>query len=122
MSDPRKQLLLNLFVCSPILALTWALAATRMENDSLTDMGPFIPAVLVFLVLFPYYICLSLLHYGSGRLFRSTAVFVAVMNAAGLLVAGIAGMFVENGFCPLYSGVFLLSAVTLSGSLRRSGG
>lgn len=120
MSDPKKQLLLNLFVCSPILALAWAIAATRMEDDSLMDMGPFIPAVLVFLVLFPYYICLSLLHYGVMRLFRSTAVAVAVMNAAGLLLSGIASMFIfKDAFWPLYSGVFLFSAVTLTGFLRQ---
>ncbi|GIP27742.1 hypothetical protein J23TS9_28720 [Paenibacillus sp. J23TS9] len=119
MRDPKKQLLLNLFACSPILALAWAVAATQMEDDSLIDMGPFVPAVLVFLVLFPYYICLSLLHHGVMRLFRSTAVVVAVMNTAGLLFSGIVGMFIfKDAFWPLYSGVFLFSAVTLNGFLR----
>lgn len=118
MKDLNKELLLNLFVVSPILTAIWAVAATRVEDSSPMDMGPFLPAMLVILTLYPFYICISLLHFGLGLWIRSLALRLAAINALGLLLAAAAGSYAGVAFWPVYSCFCLFSVISLMGLFR----
>ncbi len=118
MRNLNKELLLNLFAGSPILTAIWAVASTRVEDSSPMDMGAFLPAMLVILTLYPFYVCISLLHFGLGLWIRSLALRLGAINALGLLLAAAAGSYVLVAFWPVYSCFCLFSVISLIGLFR----
>ncbi|HEY2494513.1 MAG TPA: hypothetical protein VGI33_16605 [Paenibacillus sp.] len=63
MKNLNRELLLNVVIVAPILALMGALFASRINDPSPIDFGPFLPLLIALLTLYPFNVCVSLVNY-----------------------------------------------------------
>lgn len=121
MKSSNKELLLNLFIGSPILTIIWAFIAMRMEDHSLISYGPFFSAILAVLVLYPYHLCISITHYLFVLWIKNRTLRLVVFQMLGLIAAGSLSYYLKSGWVavPVYSSFIVFSVISFVGSKRR---
>lgn len=113
MGKLKKELLLNVFIVSPILTMIWALFALRIKDSTPIDFGPFLPLVIVLLTLYPFNVCVSLINFSVGRWVKRIGTRIIIFNILGLLISILLSYSMHSFFLATYSSFIIFSVISI---------